>query len=679
MVSPETKDIIEATAKGTLSELLDRLGRLKPSRQKKVSPFAPPSPDPDFVGREGKIKEVVSLLLQSNKGVYLHGNPGIGKSEIAKTLASENDIKKRFKKDIVWIGRTSRDLGQICNDVATALGISSVHEVDHEHVKIDMLRRGLEKRRVLVILDNADGPSAHAADRFAREITPCRVLATTRDSMDLQEAKIEGLALDEAVQLLIKKAAGSHTDTNEPLLKKIAAILEYHPFALSLAGRQLRDRSASDLFKSLNDRLLDPLFEPNNRDRSVRAAIEESYERLSKNQKHLLAGLGAFDADFDISAAYAALGRDVSSDLAILVGSSLVAFDRGSERHRLHNLIRAFAREKLRRWRPMPKSDLYKRMAFYYSVYASRHHQPKLEDYDALELERPNIFALLEWHRLHGPRDDKEWAAVVVGLNNLLAQFLDVRGFWEQRITYGDVAVECAEVLGIDARIAAIAHNVAIIHQYRGNLGKAEELYRRSLEIEEKLGNQQGIARSLHEMGIMAQGREDYPEAERLYRRSLGIKERLGDQQGIAQSFHQMGMLAQDTGNYPEAEGLYHSSLEINEKLGYQQGIAQTLHQLGMMAQIREENAEAERLYRRSLEIEEKLGNQDGMAISLHTMGLLKETVEDLPGAREYLRRALAIFERLGSPIAEQVKRDLERVEQKLGPRGPSSSSHGDG
>ena len=72
------------------------------------------------------------------------------------------------------------------------------------------------------------------------------------------------------------------------------------------------------------------------------------------------------------------------------------------------------------------------------------------------------------------------------------------------------------------------------------------------------------------------------------------------------------------------------------------------------------------------------MGDQLGMATTLGQMGLSKEATGDLPGARESLRRALAIFQRLGSPTVEKAKRDLERVEQKLGSRVPSSSSHDD-
>ena len=405
------------------------------------------------------------------------------------------------------------------------------------------------------------------------------------------------------------------------MLEAILVTVEYSPLALELAAGQLVGMQAQELIDSLNKRLLDPLFAPNDEHKAVRTVIDTSYERLGEDGKWLIAALGAFGGGFSPEAVQALAEGNPALGLSVLVRCSLLDYDQRNGRYRLHSLIREYCRENLEVWPNNDQSTLYKRMASHYSEYAQRYNQPTLEDYDALELERPNIFVVLEWHRLHSPRDDKGWAALVVDLNVALTHFLMVRGFWDQRITYGDVAVQCGEALGINARIAAIAHNVAIIHQQRGNLEKAEELYRRSLELEEKLGDQQGEAATLHQLGMLAQGRGDYPEAEGLYRRSLEIEEKLGNQQGKAPSLHQLGMLAQDRRDYSEAEGLYRRSLEIKEKLGDQQGIAKTMHQLGILAQGKGNNPEAEGLYHRSLEIKEKLGDQQGTANTLGQLG----------------------------------------------------------
>ena len=714
MASPETQDYtvaaFEGITRGTLGKLAEGATRLIPKRQKQPKLFVPPRRDPDFIGRRDKIRETVEKLAKGDKGVYIHGGPGIGKSALAVEVVHEKRKTRKFKKDIIkkdiiWIELHGDSLGQICDRVASGLHTTDVQSTHDENQKMAILRDALRKQRSLIVLDNADGQSALAADQFSKGVTN-QLLVTSRDSMDLQEVRVDPLTPDEAVDVLKRKGPDDLSEKDTAQLPEIAEITGYHALALVLAGRQLHRQTASLLLESLRSKVLDPLFEPNNPGRNVRAVIATSYERLSRKQKHLLSALGAFGGDLDLEAALFSVNEDVRTDLAALVGSSLVIFDREAERYRLHTLIREFAREKLGRWRFGTKGELYKRMAAFYLVYAVEYRTAQVEDYDALELERPNIFSALDWYCDHGPRDDKDWAAIIVDQNYALARFLDLRGFWGQRITYSTVGIECARFLGDEAKLAGIVHNLALTYQNQGNLEEARKLYGESLEIGRKLGHQQGIASTLHQLGNIAYLKGDYSEAERLYQESLKIEKTLGNQEGIAQSLHQLGMIAEDKGDYPEAEKLYGQSLEIARKLGDQQGIAgtlhelgnaaylkgdypeaerlygasleiakklgdqggiaTTLHQLGMIAQTQGDYNEAEKLYKESLEIKNKLGNQQGIAATLHQMGLVKEATGDLKGAADLFREALAILERVGSPMAEKAQRLLREVEGKL-------------
>ena len=286
-----------------------------------------------------------------------------------------------------------------------------------------------------------------------------------------------------------------------------------------------------------------------------------------------------------------------------------------------------------------------------------------------------------------------------------LAIRLHDRGDYEEAERLYRESLEIEERLGDLAGKAAMLHNLGVLAHYRGDYKEAEKLYRESLEIKERLGNLKGKAATLHQLGLLAHDRGDYEKAERLYWESLEICERLGNLAGKAATLHALGKLAHDRSDYEKAERLYWESLEIEERLGNLKGKAATLHalgrlahdrgdyegaerlyresleicerlgdlagkaatlrELGLLAHHRGDYKESERLYRESLEISERLGNLEGKAVTLHALGKLRWAQGRKAEAEELLRQALDIFERIGHRWAEEVRKDLERLQSE--------------
>jgi tetratricopeptide (TPR) repeat protein len=86
---------------------------------------------------------------------------------------------------------------------------------------------------------------------------------------------------------------------------------------------------------------------------------------------------------------------------------------------------------------------------------------------------------------------------------------------------------------------------------------------------------------------------------------------------------------------------------------------------LGVLAQNRGDYEEAERLYRESLEISERLGDLAGKAATLHALGKLRWGQGRKAEAEELLRQALDILKRIGHRRAEEVRKDLERLQSE--------------
>ena len=92
----------------------------------------------------------------------------------------------------------------------------------------------------------------------------------------------------------------------------------------------------------------------------------------------------------------------------------------------------------------------------------------------------------------------------------------------------------------LDARFAKLEERVDTIkddvekvilnrvYSIRGDLDRAEEMYRKSLAIEEALGRKEGMANDFGNLGSLYSTRGDLDRAESMYRRSLELFQQIG-------------------------------------------------------------------------------------------------------------------------------------------------------
>ncbi len=200
---------------------------------------------------------------------------------------------------------------------------------------------------------------------------------------------------------------------------------------------------------------------------------------------------------------------------------------------------------------------------------------------------------------------------------------------------------------GAEALCASLWHNLGIILQHRRKFNKAEEWYKKSLEISKKLRNKYGQAGTLHQLGRIAQERHQLNKAEEWYKKCLEIRQQLKDQHGQAQTLHNLGGIAQERHQLNKAEDRYQKSLRISEKLNDEYGQAGTLHQLGIIAYDRRKLDKAECRYQKSLEISKKLDDEYGQAGTLHQLGIIAYDRRKLDEAEACYRKSLKISEKL--------------------------------
>jgi tetratricopeptide (TPR) repeat protein len=197
---------------------------------------------------------------------------------------------------------------------------------------------------------------------------------------------------------------------------------------------------------------------------------------------------------------------------------------------------------------------------------------------------------------------------------------------------------------------AQLYGNLGLIYRTRGDLAGAEDLYRKSLEIEEKLGNQEGMAADYGNLGLIYRTRGDLDGAEELHRKALEIEEKLGRQEGMANRYAALGLVHDARGNLEEAEAWHRKGLEIEEQLGRREGMARQYGNLGVIYKRRGDLDGGEEMLRKSLAINEELGRLEGMANRYGSLGVIYETRGDVAEARRLWGKARGLYEKIGMP-----------------------------
>jgi predicted ATPase len=321
-----------------------------------------------FLGRDSE-RAWLAERIASHRLVTVVGPGGIGKTRLVAELcaAGTGFAGGAHRCELAAIG--ARD--EISPEVAGQLGFAS----------LDSLVLGLGDEPALLVLDNCEHVLAAAARLCRRllEAAPAlHVLATSREplAVDGEELLVLGpLALPAtadpaeleaapATRLFEDRAraAGARREASPEERAAVAELcrrLDGVPLAIELAAARARSLTAVELLAHL-DRRFDLLQRASPvgqaRHRSLRAAIDASYELLDPVEQGFFRALGVFDGPFDADLAHAVAApagfdRLATIDvLARLVDRSLVTAEprRGQTRYGLLDSLRHYAAEQAR-------------------------------------------------------------------------------------------------------------------------------------------------------------------------------------------------------------------------------------------------------------------------------------------------------------------------------------------
>ena len=310
-----------------------------------------------FFGRKPSLERLEALFASSTRLVTVTGPAGMGKTRIATRYARSSPAWPggAWFCDLTHV--TTR--ADILRTAGTALGLRLLR--GSEEGETDFCTILKDRGRLLLVLDNLErvaADAAAAASAWLAEVPELRILATSRERLRVSgEAILElpPMADGDGVDLFRDRAglAGANVPSEEEAAP-IVAELDGLPLAIELAAGLLDILRPADLFARLK-RPLDTLIglgrDRPERHRSLRAAVQSSWEILEESEQRALCRCVVFSGGFSVEGAEALLTGVVPNPLQSirsLRGKSLLRrLEGASDRFDLYRPVRDFALERL--------------------------------------------------------------------------------------------------------------------------------------------------------------------------------------------------------------------------------------------------------------------------------------------------------------------------------------------
>jgi predicted ATPase/DNA-binding CsgD family transcriptional regulator len=669
-----------------------------------------PVPLTSLIGRTDETSELATLL-DAHRLVTLLGPAGVGKTRLALRVATVH--AEAFPDGSRFADLAPVEPELVGDTVARALGVIPQPGWPLR----DILREVAGATRCLLLVDNCEHVVAEAAeivaDLLGAGAGQLRVLATSREPLGVPgevsyqvrplpvptvRASSQAVTVGTygAVRLFVDRASTASpgftlTDSNAPAVAALCQRLDGLPLAIELAASRVRSFAPAELVHHLDQRfelLSGGARTALPRQRTLRGAINWSYELLDDDERSLFDRLGVFPADFDFEAARSVSGADDLDDTAVLallprlVDKSLVSTVGGSTgRYRLLETIRAYAAERLAASDAARTTRL--RHAIHYLALAEHAAEqlrtPQQRTWlDRLSTEQPNLRAALAHSIAAGEVEHAwRWIAALQRFWESSGQRNEAHDWIQQAQAIGDPPATPGAVAGLAAastimqpadsraaldlaqhavRLAAGLDDVTRARAARAVGTSATwvepELMLPALrEALARFGDGQPWERTLT-MHCLARASDDLTEALRWGRQSVTLFRSCGDHLYAANTLFIMAQRAVYAGVADdEVHGWLTESRALAEAAGSEEDRVHATVGFGLLAWQRGEHDHAARLMQQCLPILRRLGDRRCTGRALHILGERAHQQGHPARAEELLRASVEAVALAGQSI----------------------------
>jgi predicted ATPase/class 3 adenylate cyclase len=581
-----------------------------------------------LVGRERELADLVRLLgSERRRLITLTGPGGIGKTSLA--VATGAELLESFEEGVTLV-----ELAAIRDPALVLPTIGEAVDADGD------VGEHIGGRELLLVLDNVEQVVAAAGD-LARMQSRCPnlgILATSREPLRIageREFPLAPLAEASAVELFRQRAEAvlPGFDCEYSRLAEICDRLDSLPLAIELAAARVKVLPPDDLLQRLERRL--PILTAGRRDlperqQTLRATIEWSYELLDVGEQHLFIRLAVFSGGWALEAAEQVCDAELDT-LASLLDKNLVR--REEERFSMLETIREYAAERLDE--SGDGEELRRRHARYFTTLAETWGSEDLgppqvplrmhfrKDWDNIRavfnwaLESGEIEIGLElggslatvWLDRNVAVEGQRWLQALLERAEAVdddvrakalaaaSMLAGVRGDYALAESWGEQALSHYRAVGSDEGIAWCLTTLAVAPLERGQPEAAGAMLEEAEALHRRLGHQGGVRRVLHLRAQQAVGVGDTARGRRLMRDSAELSRRDGDVLGAASSLHSLGDIELEEGAVDAAEAAYLDGLRVAWKAALDRLVCYSLAGLGAVAAERGDTEHAALLW----------------------------------------------------------------------------------
>jgi predicted ATPase/class 3 adenylate cyclase len=662
-----------------------------------------------LVGRADSLARAEALLEAGVRLVTITGPGGAGKSRLALEVAA----RAALQRPVHLVGLAPVLDGELIpSAIAHAIGARE----SSGRPLLEPIADRLNGSGALLFLDNLEHlepAAAHVAELIDR-VPDLQVLATSRTPLRLSAEHVlplEPLSIDDATTLFVELAAARGVILRDDALVSVQEIcrrLDGLPLAIELVAARLAVLPPAEILRALGEGLALEMEGPVDlpeRQRTLRAAIDWSYTRLTDTQRELHAALAVFAESGALNdvRAVADAGAEFLRDLEALVGWSLIRSDSTDGELRLsmlqtvreHALERAASEgtlEELRRRHAERFLDFARAAE---GALAGPEQGRWLE---RLEREIDNIRATLEWSlsttrvedalralaalgrfwRAHGHVSEaRRWLSLGLASAEDVASDVRADALWAAaRQATAQMDVDAAVPLLEDAvviyrelkrsREAAFAlSELAWIVLDRGEVQRAEALCDEALAVADEAGDARARSGALRILADVVAERNDITRAIDLQEEALALRRTLGDPLLVSDATYHLGVALFRSGDHARARHALEESLTIARSLGEGSQRAAALFMLAVLDLLAGDTERAEHQVLESLDVYTQVENDRDRAeclVVLAGVATAKGSFESagrLLGAADALRGGapLDLYE---LPVLERFQPDLE-------------------
>ena len=631
-----------------------------------------------FVGRRRELADAKRALSKSRL-VTLTGVGGVGKTRVAERVARD---RRRAYPHGVWLVELAQlaDPALLTQTVLTELSVRGPPSGDGLEALID----SLSSRHVLLVLDNCEHLLDQVAALSAALLRSCpdlQILATSREPLRVvgeavlpvspmaapapeRSGGVAGLSRYDAVALFTERAAAAVPDfaLTEDNYRAVAALchrLDGLPLAIELAVGRLRSLSPAQILSKLDDRyalLTGGERGRPDRQQTLRASIEWSYQLCTPQEQRLWARLCVFAGSFELDAVEGVCTGDIAGDEIVdlvsgLVDKSIVVRHEGGTvaRYRLLETIREFGLERLNEAGDGPALRLR-----HLQWYAALVHTAKAEWISErqvywlarLAAESANGRSALDFClNEHGNADAV--MEIVVGIP--LGYFWARGKLGEARHWLDEALARSSGVTVVRVRAILLDSVLAIVG---GELATGNQLLDEARGLIQQVSDPMVLAQLHHVAAHAARYAGDLPRAASELDEALAMSMSSTDLDGYLDILQSLAFLASMVGQHERSKACYEETIELTELRGESLHRANALMALGLDAWRRGDPVHAVELQRSGLEIKVGLDDQLGTAVGLEALAWGVGALGQHKRAAHLLGAAEVLWDSTGTSIA---------------------------